>query len=292
MNILYGIEGNYKDVTEIAKKYMPFLRIPSGDNNRCSLLGGDPLPGILKHITINDKIYGHYKTLNVNFETETVEEVYDPNTEKIEKLEKIHSSSILKYGSFNEEYPEQLMVTRYIKPDNKVLEIGGNIGRNSIVISKMLNNSSNLVTLESDSNIASQLKENRDLNNLSFHVENSAISLRKLCQRGWDTYPYDTDLPYGTTSVKNITFEELEKKYSITFDTLVADCEGALFYILQDFSSILTNIQMIIMENDYHTLPPKQKVDEIIILNGFKRVYVEAGGWGPCFDRFYEVWQK
>ena len=72
----------------------------------------------------------------------------------------------------------------------------------------------------------------------------------------------------------------------------MADCEGALFYILQDFPTLLTNIQTIIMENDYTTLPPKLKVDEIIKANGFKRVYAEAGGWGPCCHYFFEVWQK
>jgi hypothetical protein len=65
-----------------------------------------------------------------------------------------------------------------------------------------------------------------------------------------------------------------------------------LFYILQDFPTLLTNIQTIIMENDYTTLPPKLKVDEIITANGFKRVYAEAGGWGPCYHYFFEVWQK
>lgn len=286
MLILYGIDGNYKDVTCFVKGV---VTIPSGDINRCNLFGGvDPLPGILKHVKINETIYDHYQTLIVDLNTDSVTVIPD----KKDLLRNIHSTSVLKYGSFIEEYPEQLMASQYIKPTDKVLELGGNIGRNSIVIAKLLNDSSNLVTLECDSDIAAQLTENRDLNHLSFHIENSAISIRKLCQRGWDTYPYEGDLPQGSKSVKNITFDELEKKYSITFDTLVADCEGALFYILQDFSTMLTNIKTIIMENDYHTLPPKLKVDEIIVANGFKRVYYEAGGWGPCYDYFFEVWQK
>lgn len=289
MIILYGIDGNYKDVTHFAQGLGKSITIPYGDNNRCNLFGGeDPLPGILKHVKINDTIYDQHQMLIVNFETDSVTVVPD----KRDRLHKIHSTSVLKYGSFIEEYPEQLMASQYIKPTDKVLELGGNIGRNSVVIAKLLNNSSNLVTLECDSDIASQLTENRDLNNLSFHIENSAISLRKLCQRGWDTSPYEGDLPQGSKAVKNITFDELQQKYSITFDTLVADCEGALFYILQDFPTLLTNIQTIIMENDYTTMPPKLKVDEIIIANGFKRVYAEAGGWGPCYNYFFEVWQK
>jgi hypothetical protein len=292
MIILYGIEGRYKDVTSFTKGLGNCITIPSGDNNRCDLFGGDPLPNILKHLKINDIIYEHYQSLIVNFDTDSVTLVPDPYLEKIDRLCKIHSTSVLKYGSFLEELPEQLMASLYIKPTDKVLELGGNIGRNSIVISKLLNDSSHLVTLECDSDIASQLTENRDLSHLSFHIENSAISLRKLCQRGWDTYPYDGELPHDSKSVNNITFDELQLKYSITFDTLVADCEGALFYILQDFPTLLTHIQTIIMENDYHELSHKLKVDEIITSNGFKRVYSEPGGWGPCFNYFFEVWQK
>ncbi len=50
----------------------------------------------------------------------------------------------------SDEYPEQFLTVRFIKPDHCVIEIGGNIGRNSCVISKFLNNSNNLLVIESD----------------------------------------------------------------------------------------------------------------------------------------------
>jgi FkbM family methyltransferase len=184
-----------------------------------------------------------------------------------------------------------MMACNYIQSDNIVLELGGNIGRNTVVISRLLSDSSNLVTLECDTDISNQLKENRELNKLSFHVENSALSKRMLIQRGWDTFPSDV-VPPGYKRVNNISFNEIEEKYNKKFDTLVADCEGALYYILQDFSEMLTNIKTIIMENDYNILSHKEKVDEILRINGFKQAYVEAGGWGPCYDRFFEVWKK
>jgi hypothetical protein len=44
-------------------------------------------------------------------------------------------------------------------------------------------------------------------------------------------------------------------KISVTltmcFDTLVLDCEGAFYYILQDTPEILEGIKLLIMENDY-----------------------------------------
>lgn len=287
MKILYGTAQKYVDVTSTIHQTRDVI-IPDGDINRNNLFGiPDPLPGVLKHVVINDVVYNHTLELNVN----VVENRVNIIESMISKLEEIHNSLSIQFGSFAEEYPEQVMAARYINPDNCVLELGANIGRNSMVIAKLLSDQTNLVTLETDKFIASQLQQNRDSNNLTFGIENSALSARQLIQKGWDTIPSDTVLP-GYKPVAIISFEEIEKKYNKTFNTLVADCEGALFYILQDFTTMLTNITTIIMENDYHDITQKKKVDEIIKLNGFKRVYYRGGGWGPCRDFFFEVWQK
>ena len=84
----------------------------------------------------------------------------------------------------------------------------------------------------------------------------------------------------------------LKNKYNIEFDTLVLDCEGAFYYILMDMPDILNNINLIIMENDYWDLNKKQYIDTILIQNNFYRDYVEGGGWGPCYNNFFEVWKK
>lgn len=120
------------------------------------------------------------------------------------------------------------MAIRYLTGNEKVLEIGGNIGRNSLIIASILNNNNNnnFVTLESDGNISKQLIENRDLNNFNFYIESSALSKRKLIQKVWDTIPSDT-LQEGYNWINTITFHELKIKYNIDFDTLILDCEGA-----------------------------------------------------------------
>ena len=190
-----------------------------------------------------------------------------------------------------DELPEQKMVVRYLKGQEKVLEIGGNIGRNSLVIASILENSNNLVTLESDVNISKQLSENRDLNNMKFHIESSALSKRKLIQRDWVTKPSETLEP-GFKWVNTITLENLKTKYNIEFDTLVLDCEGAFYYILKDMPEILDNINLIIMENDYNVLEQKKYIDNILTKNNFYVDYTEKGGWGPCRNNFFEVWKK
>lgn len=209
----------------------------------------------------------------------------------VNKLQNIHSKLKINYGSLTDEFPEQKMVVKYLKGHEKVLEIGGNIGRNSLVIASILENNNNFVTLESDTDISNQLISNRDLNNFNFHIENAAISKRILIQTGWQTIPSETLLPHYNF-VNIITYDELKNKYNINFDTLILDCEGAFYYILIDMPEILNNINLIIMENDYIEIEKKNFVDEILIKNNFIVDYTEKGGWGPCYDNFFEVWKR
>ncbi|NDB83362.1 MAG: FkbM family methyltransferase [Alphaproteobacteria bacterium] len=205
----------------------------------------------------------------------------------------IHKGLKIHHGSFKQEIPEQKMAVRYLTGNEKILEIGGNIGRNSIVMSYILrkHNNNNLVVLECDVVSYNKLKENRDINNLDFKIENSALSKRKLIQKGWDTIPSDKVLD-GYTEVKTITLDDLKAKYNIEFDTLVLDCEGAFYYILQDMPEILQNINLIIMENDYRDISHKRYIDKVLEANNFKTDYIEAGGWGPCSVVFFEVWKR
>jgi FkbM family methyltransferase len=295
VKIYYGIKYNKIDVTEICYEKLlsnNIIQIPSNDFCR-SIYFGDPLPGILKKILIVDQQnqlieYDDIQTIYINI---TSNEIILRNIDY--ELTEVHSQLKINYGSFQEEFPEQKMAFTYLTGNEKVLEIGGNIGRNSLIIGHILKqkNNKNFVTLECDSNIANQLIENRNLNNMDFYIENSALSKRKLIQRGWDTFPTD-EIIDGAQYINNISWEQLSNKYNIVFDTLILDCEGAFYYILMDMPEILNNINTIIMENDYYEIDKKQFVDEILKKNNFSVYYSEPGGWGPCFNFFYEVWKK
>lgn len=295
MIIYYGINGNCINVTNICMEKLTnenMIIIPSNDHTR-ALFFTDPLNGVHKFIIIDNNgiitEYDEYTEVRINLINN---EITALNFNEIEtKLNKIHKSLKIKHGSLNEEVPEQKMALRYLTGCEKVLEIGGNIGRNSLLIASILNNSRNLVTLECDSNIANQLAENRMINNLHFNIECSALSNRKLIQLGWDTIPSNVLLP-GYHWVNTITLNDLKNKYNIEFDTLVLDCEGAFYYILMDMPELLNGINLIIMENDYHDINKKIYVDKILKDNNFYRDYFESGGWGPCYNNFFEVWKR
>lgn len=215
-------------------------------------------------------------------------------------LAKLQDSLQLLHGSFNEEIVEQAMVCKYLNNNSTVLELGSNIGRNSLIISKILDNSARLVTLEMDKKFVLKCEENRLLNNLHFKIVHAALSYRPLYYQdkvhgegGGYCVPqkYNNDyIPCPTT-----TFEQLQIQYGLLFDTFVVDCEGGFYYILLDNPSILDNIKLLIIENDFPTIEHKQYIDNILTNKGFKRVFVErllSESTFPCKDFFWETWQK
>jgi len=300
----YGVENRYLDVTIIALKQCVkdnILRIPQGDTTRAKIFS-DPIPGVLKHIRVIidgvKNIYAHDTEIKIDIDMSklnlNLELGQSMGCQEAEiKLAQIHSSLVIKEGNLCEEYSEQVMSVMFIKPHDKVLEIGSNIGRNTLIISSLLEDQNNLVTLECDPKSYNILLENRNLNNHKFRAVNKALSYRPLILSGWDSKPFTGGhVPKNHIKVDTITFDDLEEKNNIKFDTLVADCEGALYYIFLDNPDILDCIKTIIVENDYYILSQKEKVDEIVSCKGFQRVYFQPGGWGPCESRFYEVWKK
>ena len=316
MKFFYGIENNYIDVTfEVLENCLSenIISIPLSDTERSAIFG-DHLFGIVKNIKvifddntvkifksnqiaifeiINNNLLEIYNMLvEINIRTLWWNKIGKYIKDSNEKLRNLHKYLRINHGNIADEYPEQLMVINYINENDIVLELGSNIGRNSCIIAQILNkNDKNLVTLECDLNHVKQLTENRNNNNFNFQIEPSALSKKMLIQKGWETIVSDILLP-EYTKVNIIDWSELKNKYNLNFNTLVADCEGALYYILQDEPDMLANFDKIILENDYHDINHKIYVDNIMINNGFKNVYKEAGGWGPCFDFFFEVWQK
>ena len=293
LKITYGLSKEVGiDVTDICRDKLlngTIIRIPSEDCRRATFFT-DPY--------VNKKKYIFVEIDGINTEyDDTVMIVIDISDNKMYSEERdlllIQKDLKLLYGDFAEEVPEQKMVANYLIGNEKVLEIGANIGRNSLIIGSILrrHGNPNFVSLECDPISVKKLTTNRDINDMDFKIEGSALSKRKLIQHGWTTIESDVLLP-GYTNVNNISWEELNAKYNIEFDTLVMDCEGAFYYILMDMPEILTNIKTIIMENDYWDMSHKLFIDDVIIKNGFQVYYVEGGGWGPCIDRFFEIWVK
>lgn len=296
MRITYGTHNSRIDVTDTCLRHplciAGIVTIPSGDYNRTRLFN-DPVQRIFKSIFITEygetTEYAGMITIEIDLYTRKVRTISDESI--MARLSDIHRSIQMRYGSMNDELPEQILITKYLTGDEKVLEIGSNVGRSSLVISSILREPRNLVTLECDLYTYEQLREHRDINNRKFHTESSALSKRKVIQKDWNTLCSDV-LIDGYQWVSTITMDELNAKYQIEFDTLVLDCEGAFCNILRDMPEVLDNIKMIIMENDYKTIADYEFVHKTLVKHGFYVDFMEHGGGGPCYMNFYEVWKR
>ena len=312
MKIFYGADNKYLDVT--TKCYQELMtdniiRIPDTEHSRF-LLFTDPAYGKVKSIIVsNDNeqvtLHDHTKTVYIDTIHNKLYENDDipSNIQYIyadadKKLEIIHKTIKLKYGNMQDELPEQRIAVRYLTGNERVLELGSNVGRNSMVIAHILKqkNNNKFVTIESDPDSARMLEENMKENGFNFHIVTAALSKRRLIQKGWNTIESDVDVE-GFNRVETITLKDINKNYRVNFDTLIVDCEGAFYYILYDMPEILNNVNLIIMENDYYNPEHKKYVDEILTKNKFTVDYHEPlttheGLFPHCRDQFYQVWKR
>lgn len=281
--VLYGNGDKYVDVTHLYKGY-----IPRTDESRSAIFGGDPVVGVKK---------------NVKLISEKGTEVYEVGQYRLpDRLTELHKRLKLKGGQFTDELDEQVMAVTYLQRHHKVLEIGADIGTNTCIIASLCDTPP--VVVECNNAIESTLRQNVKSNGLDINLEMGALTKGKLIYRhttngyriGQHTIPLKDgqSIPEGYSEIRSIDYDYLVQKYH-RFDVVVADCEGAFYYIIQDFPQILDDISMLIIENDYKVKGQKQYVDEQLIQKGFTRVYRNVLQFNynvPHKDCFYEVWQK
>lgn len=182
------------------------------------------------------------------------------------------------------EREEQLQAERYITPDSVVLELGARYGTVSCVINKRLASSANQVSVEPDVRVHGALQQNMIANGCNFHILKGVVSRTPVQLAEMDSYG-----GYGTTSVKatessinSYTLEEVERQYGLSFNTVVADCEGFLEQFMDENPKLYRQLHLILFEKDYAHRCNYDKIMNLLSNHGFVRV--EAG--------FHEVWKK
>lgn len=333
-SVLYGVPHAYVDVTNqcVRKSVNGTITIPKTDWERCEMFYRDPAPQQVKHVLLLDAEAGCLRVL-VNFKAvfptgaESLTEVtlIDHNIDRKEWWDKLSKPCIdrdlpelrelqqrlnLLHGSFDEELPEQRMAIKHILPTDTVLELGTNIGRNSLIIGTILDDDRRLVTLESNPQHAREAEENRVANSMNFQIEPSALSARPLIQEGWYSQLGLGEPASTKFSVNTITWPALQQKYGLHFNVLVADCEGAVFHILEDEPDFFKGFDTVILENDFTTdessestaAQKKDAVDAALRASGLSVVYSEPGPdyavpyirerFAATWSRFYEVWKR
>lgn len=202
------------------------------------------------------KLFENNNTVSCNYESNKCQEFYRIDHVSNTRNLNHHFYDNCKKHIFNnyehsDEVPERLSAYLFIEPNDKVLEIGGNIGGVSAIIADKLKNSRNLVVVE-PSDIAvenlSKISYKHDFN--VYHGVIVAENKNLECKLTHGNYFACENVDYKVKN--NITFNELQEKYNIIFDTLVIDCEGCYEDLFSDGfeKGWFDNIKKIIIEWD------------------------------------------
>ena len=176
---------------------------------------------------------------------------------------------------YENELDEQYFAYKYIKQDDIVLELGGRYGTVSVIINSLINNKTNQVVIEPDTNIINALTKNRDDNNSNFIIVNKFISNKnkKLINDGYGTRIVDIDNPEHSEELSlQITYQQFKIMYPLKFNVLIADCEGCFYEFILMLGDDLNNYNKIMYEEDQPEICDYSKVKQHLIKYGFKLI--------------------
>jgi len=171
------------------------------------------------------------------------------------------------------EKPEQDLANLYILETDVVLELGARYGTVSCVINNKLNNRQNQVVVEPDHRVWNALTYNKYNNNCDFHIVKGFISSKKLSlvnteYECWNGYA-STSIEDESSTIPSFTLDEIQNKYNLHFNVLVADCEGFLEIFFDENPNFINQLRLIIFEEDYPDKCNYEKVKEFLKNNSF-----------------------
>jgi FkbM family methyltransferase len=181
----------------------------------------------------------------------------------------------------NFEKEEQMLVRKYLPRNASVLELGARYGTVSCVIGEVLDDPTRHVAVDPDSSIISALEQNRAANRGNFHIYNGVVS-----EKAYNINFIDPAFPnaeYGTytkqstdSTLNNISLKDLQTKYNLRIDYIVADCEGFLCDFIKENEWVLDQLTGIIYERDGHPwkdmISKYEELDEIFKKHGYQLI--------------------
>lgn len=192
----------------------------------------------------------------------------------------LYTETGVKINATESEYPEQCLANMYIDETNTVLELGARYGSVSCIINKKLSNKSNQVSVEPDSTVWSALENNIARNGCNINVFKGFVSKKKR-----DLLPYGyaaTSIVSESSTLPSASVEDIEERYGLTFDTLVADCEGFLGEFFEEHPHLYDQLTTVIFEADY-----PQKCNYATI-----RTTLKEHGFREIISGFQNVFKK
>lgn len=314
MKLLYGSKDIWIDCTNKFLKNGKYI-VPDTDDKRFEIIGTDPCPGVYKDILV---IKNEQETVTLSRSEEHVITVEDSivsisilsKSYPIDnylgegthnKLVELQRKIQHKPGDFSNEFPEQAMILTFLSPDAKVLEIGGNIGRSTAIIGKVIENGDGeAYVLETLKDPYNKNKSMCEKNNFKCTLINAALSEHNLVQSSWNTAIEGSPGTKNWTKIPSITYENLKLQMGFEPTTLILDCEGATTEILKSYPELMNSVDTVIIENDFRDKDDAEYVHNIFRNNGLvKKVSIPlrevvSGNVPnfPCSGYFFEVYKR
>ena len=206
---------------------------------------------------------------------------------------KIHDSRVFKDEKDNiishksVEREEQINMYEYIEKGDKVLELGGRYGTVSAIILDMVAHESDVVVVEPDKTVIHVLHENLKNNGFkNTNVFHGTVGNSRKKMSDGDGYAIQTvECEGADCGIENVHYDDLQKRYNIVFDTIVADCEGCLPATINhilEYYPLLEPIKKIIFETDYEDTIDYQSMYNKLTNLGFTNI--KKG--------FIQVWER
>ena len=151
------------------------------------------------------------------------------------------------------EAAERQAVTRYLRRDLPVIELGGSMGVVACVTNKLLQDPKAHVVVEANPLVIPQLQHNRQLNGCEFEIVNraiayglSSVSFRPSTNMAGSSITRPGDAAPVTVEAVQLT-DIVEQRGFQTF-SLICDIEGLEYDLVCQESTVLTKADSIIME--------------------------------------------
>jgi len=149
---------------------------------------------------------------------------------------------------------EQDLAKEYIQENDIVFELGARYGSVSCIINSKLKCKTNQVVVEPDERVWEALERNKKANNCEFHIVKGFVSSKKLGLTNLDNWYGGYGATYivqDDSLIPSYTMKEINEKYNLKFNVLVADCEGFLERFFDENPNFYDTLRLIIFEADY-----------------------------------------
>ena len=186
-----------------------------------------------------------------------------------------NKGKIINYNKF--ESTEVKQAKQYIKPDDRVLELGARFGGVAVTTNKILKDKDQHYVVECDPSVWDTLEFNKNNNNCSFNIIKGTISRKKqgISGKSWATHTVQDE----ESNIPNYPLPLVD------FNVLIADCEGFIEQFYDENKEFFKGLRLILLEKDRPNHCNYDRIFEEFKNLGFKQIDEKR-------LKFHTVWIK